>query len=152
MGQKLRRVNPQWKPKGGQVSREGAPRSELTKNRLQVDQLQNASNRHQLNAQEPLKPKIPRRSSEEPLCSWSREQQASPKAQSSCLCEVIGSLRTPSFPSGEERGRRNRKGETEHRLKTYLSAWHGIKIYKRDLLTVFHFLAPRTGQIKSNAE
>lgn len=84
--------------------------TELTKNRLQVDQLQDVSNRHQLNAQEPLKPKIPRWSSEEPLCSWSREQQARPKTQSSCLYEVTGPLRTPSCPSGEGRGRRNRKG------------------------------------------
>lgn len=73
-----------------------APHSELTKNRPQVDQLQDVSNRHQLNAQEPLEPKIPRWSSEEPLCSWSREQQASPKTQSSCLYEVTGPLGIPS--------------------------------------------------------
>lgn len=102
----------------------------LTKNRLQVDQLQDVSNRHQLNAQEPLKPKIPRWSSEEPLCSWSREQQASPKTQSSCLYEVTGPRRIPSCPSGKGWGRRNRKGETEDLLKHCLSALLWIRSLK----------------------
>lgn len=39
------------------------------------------SNRHQLNAQEALKPMIPRRASKQPLCSWFSEQQARPKVQ-----------------------------------------------------------------------
>ena len=45
---------------GGQGSGEGPPAlNGLTKKRLRVYQRQDASDRHQLNNQEPLKPKIP---------------------------------------------------------------------------------------------
>ena len=91
MGQKLRGVNHQRKPRGGQVSGERPHAlNGLIKNRLRVYQLQDASDRHQLNAQGPLKPKIPQWSSEEPVCSWSREQQASPQTQTPASMRSLG--------------------------------------------------------------
>ena len=148
-GQTLRGANHRGKPRGGQVSGEGPPAlNGLTKKRLWVYQQQDASDRHQLNNQEPLKPKIPGGVQKSQSAAGPESIRSVLRASHPASVRSLGCLEHLAFWRGL--GEEKYKGRSWASPKE-LSVLRWIKAQDRDFIIVFSQTS-QWDQIKSNAE